>query len=507
MTNDPSPTPVLTILEEPRLEFRHRQAMEDPRDGLSLFGPCDVDEPSHPKSLAYAVLGPEEGIALFSGWSEAMNLPHVEAPKGRVHLWPPFPGFEAAFATTWHPKAAWTHVVDRAALLEASRHVDPNQRAFDLVNLYLKGFDSAMKIDDPLAVAVCIVPEEVYLNCRPRSRVANSVGERVSAVERGQRVMGQTSLFNSYDPVQYQLSVDFRRQLKARGMRYNLPIQILRESVLRLNDEKTWGERNLTPLSNRMWNIATALYYKGGGRPWRLASAREGVCYIGIAFRQADKGAYGPRTACCAAQMFLNSGDGIVFLGEYGPWYSPEKKMFRLTQAAARDLLKGALDTYEQLHGKPLTEVFLHSRSDISAEEFAGYQEACPDGVRLTGVRVRINRSGPRLYREGAMPILRGTFWRMSDRGGYLYATGFKPRLRTYDGWETPAPLQIDVQHGDADITEVARDILGLTKLNYNACTLGDAQPVTVKFSDAVGEILVSNPTITERRPQFKFYI
>ena len=63
------------------------------------------------------------------------------------------------------------------------------------------------------------------------------------------------------------------------------------------------------------------------------------------------------------------------------------------------------------------------------------------------------------------------------------------------------------MQHGDADITEVARDILGLTKLNYNACTLGDAQPVTVKFSDAVGEILVSNPTITERRPQFKFYI
>jgi hypothetical protein len=30
---------------------------------------------------------------------------------------------------------------------------------------------------------------------------------------------------------------------------------------------------------------------------------------------------------------------------------------------------------------------------------------------------------------------------------------------------------------------------------------------VTIEYSDAVGEILVSNPTVSERRPQFRFYI
>jgi hypothetical protein len=30
---------------------------------------------------------------------------------------------------------------------------------------------------------------------------------------------------------------------------------------------------------------------------------------------------------------------------------------------------------------------------------------------------------------------------------------------------------------------------------------------VTVKFSDNVGEILISNPTVTDRRPNFKYYI
>lgn len=70
-----------------------------------------------------------------------------------------------------------------------------------------------------------------------------------------------------------------------------------------------------------------------------------------------------------------------------------------------------------------------------------------------------------------------------------------------------PAPIRIDIQHGAADIRQVAQDILGLTKLNYNACRAGDAMPVTVKFSDRVGEILVANPTVTERQPHFRYYI
>jgi len=49
------------------------------------------------------------------------------------------------------------------------------------------------------------------------------------------------------------------------------------------------GERGLTPISDRCWNLAVALYYKAGGKPWRLGSAREGVCYVGIAYRRKDR--------------------------------------------------------------------------------------------------------------------------------------------------------------------------------------------------------------------------
>jgi hypothetical protein len=103
--------------------------------------------------------------------------------------------------------------------------------------------------------------------------------------------------------------------------------------------------------------------------------------------------------------------------------------------------------------------------------------------------------------------VIRGTTWVTGERKAYLWASGFFPELLTYPGWEVPAPLELDVQFGEADILQVTRDILGLTKLNYNACKTGDSQPVTVGFSDAVGEILITNPNVQARRPNFKFYI
>jgi hypothetical protein len=495
-------TKSIIIFNEPELEFRYGQRVKDPHDGLALFGPFDADLPSQPGSLTYVVLGTNDGIAQFNTWSEAMNRPAIEAPKGNQRLWPPFPGFEVAFCSDWPREPVWSFSIDRDKLIEASRHPDPYERAFNVVEYYLEGLRRANKRDEKIGVAICIVPDEVWLHCRPKSRVADPIGQAISASRIRSRRAGQIEMFDSFDPEQYRLSPDFRRQLKARSMEYGAPLQIIRESTLRPTNENPRGQRALTPLLDRMWNIGTTLYYKCGGKPWRLVTARDGVCYIGIAFRRADD-----KTACCAAQMFLDTGDGVVFLGEYGPWYSPQKKQFHLSKSAAHNLLQGVLKTYEELEGKHLTEIFIHSRSAISDEEFEGYQEACPSNVRLVGVRVRLDRYGPRLFRTGSMPVLRGTFWRLNDRSGLLWGSGFKPRIATYDGWETPVPLRIDVQHGDAPIERVAQDIFGLTKLNYNACRLGDAEPVTVGFSDAVGEILVSNPTVSHRKPNFKFYI
>ena len=74
---------------------------------------------------------------------------------------------------------------------------------------------------------------------------------------------------------------------------------------------------------------------------------------------------------------------------------------------------------------------------------------------------------------HGEQPVLRGLLWRLDDRAGYAYGTGFKPRLERMTAGKLRGPLRVEIEHGSESIELVARDILGLTKVNYNACGLG----------------------------------
>ena len=492
------------LLDEPRLEFRYNQFLEHPHDGLSLFGPYGIEVSSHPKNITMGVIGSPEGIAAFNRWCKSVRGPVYPGEERSPYLWGVFPGFESAFCSELPRDPAWSWELDLKTLEQESTLRDANKRAAGVVEQYLDAIRRTKKREEPFGVLVCVVPEFVWKNCRPKSFVLEATGDAVSKKERELRASGMKDFFEDYAPEIYQYSVDFRRQLKARSMEYGIPIQIIRERRLEV-DPRNWPKFQ-SPPSDVAWNLLTTMYYKCGGKPWRLAGAREGVCYIGIVFRRTDP-TLANQTACCAGLMFLDSGDGVVFLGDYGPWYSPINNQYHLSEDAAKNLLAGTLKTYEEQQGKPLKEIFLHSRSGISADEFRGYQSACPPDVKLVGIRVRKDWRAVRLFREGTRPVLRGTLVKAGPKLGYLWASGFVPRLRTYPGAEAPVPLRIDIQHGEADIEQVARDILALTKLNYNACRFGDSEPVTIGFSAAVGEILVSNPTVTRRDARFKFYI
>jgi hypothetical protein len=79
--------------------------------------------------------------------------------------------------------------------------------------------------------------------------------------------------------------------------------------------------------------------------------------------------------------------------------------------------------------------------------------------------------------------------------------------LRTYPGLEVPNLLLIVVSRGNANIEIVLQDILALTTLNDNACIYADGMPVTLKFANAVGEILTAGPIMATAPLPFKHYI
>lgn len=501
----------VSYIPEPKLQFGFSQSLESPAVGLSIFGPYDLHGSSKPKSIRWGLLATPSGKQKLLAWIKSIQS--GIAPGQNKHnkelnpkLWPVFPGFEAAFACEFPTIPVWSFDLDEAKLVEICFNLDSKKRAYDAVEAYLSAIKITKKKDEEFDVLVCVVPDLIKSVCRPQGVVDLKVGtgEKITKKEHDLRASGQGGLFSEYDPEIYNYSEDFRRQIKARSLKYEVPLQIIKESTI---TEPPPGQRRKTsPPSDLAWNLSTSIYYKSGGKPWKLAAARPGVCYVGIAFRRTDATANG-RTACCAAQLFLDSGDGVVFLGDTGLWYSMSKHEYHLDPDAAQRLLGGVLQCYSELEGQPLTEVFLHSRSGITREEFEGYRKACPSGVKLVAVRVKKEFKGMKLFREGHYPVARGTFWKINEKTGFLWASGFVPKLCSYPGSESPVPIRLDIQHGSTNIETVAADILALTKLNYNACKFGDSEPVTIGFSDHVGEILVTNPTVKERQHRFKFYI
>ena len=228
---------------------------------------------------------------------------------------------------------------------------------------------------------------------------------------------------------------DFHRQVKARLLKLGHTSQLIRETTLAPDQFVNRAGYPLRPLQDAAsvaWNIATGLYYKTQPEPpWKLANVRPGVCYIGLVFKLIPND---PKEhACCAAQMFLNEGDAVVFRGANGPWKTGDYE-FHLKKPEAKRLISKVLDTFKDKHGTLPKELFIHGRTTFEDGEWQAFTEAAPQGTNVIGVRIKTTAGDTKLFRNGDYPVLRGTALILDERNAYLWTNGFVPRLDTYIG-------------------------------------------------------------------------
>lgn len=494
------------VLDEPKLEFGFKQRLEDPRNGLFLFGPTQTQRA--PTEIRAGVIGTPKGVSLYRRWVETANR-YIPAASAHSRHQFPFPGFEAAFKARWSPTPAVEIAISSTEISNTIRLSDRYQAIYRTVSLYEKPIRARLREDDAqVDVWFVIIPDEVWKYGRPLSRVSRDesiyagprLGPRVA-----RRLFREPSLFQEeMDEAEvYRYELNFHHQLKARLIRTRAVVQVIRESSLNFDGGE--NQRRMQDPATVAWNLCTTAYFKAGGRPWKLAQVREGVCYVGLAFKMntADPTL---GNACCGAQLFLDSGDGIVFKGAMGPWYSSQTKEFHLPEGEAARLMSRIVETYRAEHDRYPKEMFIHGRTRFNNAEWAGFRSAVPTGTNLVGVR--ISRSQElKLFRPGSMPVLRGSRYRLSDRHGMLWTSGYIHQLATYPGREVPNPLSVEICRGDVDLDTVLIDVMGLTKVNFNACLYSDGLPVTLRFADAVGEILTAAPLLEGPPLPFRHYI
>jgi hypothetical protein len=508
----------LIHVEEPLLEFRFGQKLVYPRDGLFLYGPVDGGRPE----INYGVIGTPAGIARLERWTQVIAgfIPPPLPRRGAKPVEPQhvaFPGFSAAYNSVWPIKPRTTvATIDGEALSKALHIANRNEAIKAAVDIYVTPLiGAAARIEDPPTFWFVVIPEEVYELGRPLSKVP--VPERVQGAVRmtraeALRLEEQHTLFGieEAEAEVYKYATHFRRQLKARCLKDKIVTQIVRETTLAPGDflkRNGQPKRRLEDPATIAWKLSTGAYYKDGGRPWQLADVRPGVCYVGLAYKRRDATAE-DRFAVCAAQMFLSSGEGVVFRGALGPWYRTDSNQFHLDRTAARDLVTMVVNEYRGQHNnEPPAELFLHAKSSFTDEEWEGFKSGAPPGTNLVGVQIADAKDNMKLFRPSKYPVVRGSALMLDEKQAFLWTAGYVPRLDTYLGPETPNPVHVRLQRGECSFDTILQDVMGLTKINFNSCLHNDRLPVTIRFADAVGEIMLAAPQTGEPRLPFKFYI
>jgi hypothetical protein len=508
----------VVYMQEPYLSFGYGQVTDDPKDGLFLYGPHSA--PIRSKEITVGVIGTKTGLTHFRNWAIelcgfiAVPPPSTLDKEHRLHL-TNFPGLEEAFNLSINPGDFVERKIDLKDIDEATRSVNKYEAVRKVVDIYIQEIEHHDENEERVVdIWVFVLPEIIFERCKPlaqRSGLELLDGE----FNKKQRKRSDLPLFKDildlssediFDDVP-----DFHRQVKARLLKLGHTSQLVRETTIAPNkfiNKAGYPIRKLQDPATVAWNFTTGLYYKTQPMPpWKLSYVREGVCYIGLVFKIIPND---PKEhVCCAAQMFLNEGDAVVFRGANGPWKTGENE-YHLKEPEAKNLVTKVLNTFQDKHGKSPKELFIHGRTTFNEEEWNAFKEAAPDGTNVIGVRIKATTGDTKLFRNGDYPVIRGTAIIIDDHNAFLWTTGFIPRLDTYIGPETPNPLFITVLRSTGElpnIRTVLNDIMGLTKINYNACKYNDGLPVTVKFADKVGDVLTMGSAKDAEKQPLKYYI
>lgn len=100
----------LTKIDEPKILFGYSQMLEDPRDGLTIFGPL---ENLKPYGIISGVVGTKDGLHKFKNFLKEIEKPIYNRDNTSR---PFFPGFNSIFKMEWSAEKNLSHQCKRARI-------------------------------------------------------------------------------------------------------------------------------------------------------------------------------------------------------------------------------------------------------------------------------------------------------------------------------------------------------------------------------------------------------
>jgi len=509
----------IEYLQEPKLQFGQYFEHQDTKTGLAEFGPFGKNIPGlHPSEIKLGFIGTRETIAGAKEWLEECGS-EIESENAKVI------------------REKLKEADDRPSLFgegvfEEDHVHEPLVRLYKILNRDFIGFskdsefDSCFQMNDRWDRT--IRPDEITKTLAIEDK-QRRIWELVESFDEHIRSLAETSpapdiivlaltpeiVDDAYTvQVTGNFYLNFRRAIKAKAMKWGVPIQLIQRSTIL--GKKPKGRRlPLQEKATRAWNFCTALYYKAEGIPWCPVTVEKDTCFIGIDFFVAREDTDTLTMRTSVAQAFDYLGQGLVLRGDPFEWNAEQSgKTPHMTQEGACRLVAGTLREYIRVRGTPPKRVVVHKPSRFWGSDHGDHNEL--DGF-VEGIHsvfpgcdydlVTLARSRVRLFREGQYPPARGTYFCIESEHHFMYTMGFIPYLETYPGNYVPEPWQIIERHGSSAPKDLFREVLELTKMNVNNCSFADGTPITLSFSEKIGEIVKHVSEEDTIQTSYRFYM
>lgn len=494
----------IDCLPEPKLIFGGNETGVEPRRLMAKYGAADK---STPKELRVGIVGTAADVQLTRAWLPKLNKMAIAREKS-ARRYPNWPGAPQALGVTFVVEDRFVRPLDEDRLALALHRSSAGEKFEELLELFDAKIQGLFGDARPDCIIVCL-PDELA-----DMRISNprlSAGER-EALERLQREeeQEQMSLFQP-SPEELKAAEELRTQaedllfrtfyraLKAKVMTHQnpVPVQVLRrETIVRPDAE---GHSHAT----RAWNFATSLFYKSGHEPWRPADLPANTCFIGISFHHLKR-REGDVVYASVAQAFSNEIEPFALKGSLVPHDQRRDRQPYLTEAQAASLVTDVLDRYEGLASMLPARVVVHKSSTYQPEEEKGFRSAAEARVPACDL-IWMRSTAFRLIRKGMQEPWRGTLCTIGNET-YLFTMGYVSYWDEYPGPHIPAPLEIG-SCGATDIRERAREILALTKMNWNSSEGLGRYPITISFARKVGLLMTELSDNQTPNPSYRFYM
>ena len=252
-----------------------------------------------------------------------------------------------------------------------------------------------------------------------------------------------------------------------------------------------------------MWALSLALYVKSGRIPWVINGIQADTAFAGIGYSVMNAPT-GSNVVVGCSHIYSSDGRGMKYkLSKIHDYSFDRKKNPYLSEEEAYRIGLNIKELFYKSFSELPKRVVVHKRTPFRRDEVKGLVESLSSaGVKNIELLEIIYEDNLKCFalnesctRVDGYPVRRGMCFPIDNNTMYLFTHGIAPSVispnRKYfqGGKSVPLPLKVVKHYGSGDMAQIATEILGLSKMNWNSFGLYSKLPCTIESSNEIARI------------------